>query len=165
MVDFFFIHDFILVILCDLEMSILIVSSPIRCLYFTNPLVWSGCKPRRLDFILAFSEPMIDVGEIVRLKSSIHSLDTVPGHIATGCEWFASVHFHDVAVYSPCMLWCQKDDSAGYLFNCCDPLQRDVRGRSFFEILILFFTHTCVSVQIGVDCGWGDRIHTDAQGG
>ena len=165
MIDLFFIHDFILVILCDLEVRVLIVRGPVGRLHLADPLVGARHEPRRLHSVLALGEPVIDVREVVRLEPPIHGLNPVPWHVPTRCEGLTPVYFHDMAVDSPRLLRRQEDNGTRHFLNGGDSLKRDVRSRSLFKILILFFTHARVAVQVRVDCRWGHCVHTDAQGG
>ena len=78
------IHLLILVLLHDLEVSVFIVSGPVRALHLVDPLLTARLEFALLNLLLPLFKPIVEVGEEVRLETSVHVLDSVPWNVSTG---------------------------------------------------------------------------------
>jgi hypothetical protein len=99
MVHFIIIHIFFLVFLHHLEMSIFIVSGPVWILDLWYPFIATCLELRFLDFIFGIWNPVIDIGEIIWFKSSVHHFHTIPRNIPTWCQWFSTINLQNMSCY------------------------------------------------------------------
>lgn len=82
-INFVLVHLFVFVFLHHFEMGVFVMGSPVRGLHFSYPLFTARLKLRLFNLFFAFGQPVVDMREIVRFKSSVHHFHSIPRDIAT----------------------------------------------------------------------------------
>jgi len=172
-------HDFVLqlrlvqlfslVVLQHLEMSVLVVSTPVRFLdCFIDPIIEVSCS--RCGYLWPSYCPCRLLQEL-REQTPVK----VPFRLEIGgCEAFTSVDLHDVPSDLEGLLGGQENDGVcnfgNVRYSWLELIRLIAVPQRYFplglvlEFGILGFGHAHIEVHVGVDCGRGDAVHADSEG-